>query len=463
VSDPDDIQANPQRDELAEYTLDDLAFEDNFTSERDLVAATNLAMPWASGTNGGIARLGLKFRGKKKDRDNNTFVYEGDDIFMADFLDDGFSAGTRIIDGRYTMGPFFSPRDARRLLEQGGLDEEFDHESDGGDYDAGEDLFAGYAMSEVFFGPRLAVIAGARYESTRVDYVGYRVVFDEEGDYATTERLTGDNSYGEILPSVHLRYAISDDQNVRGAITRSLARPNYSDLVPAELVFDEELEIERGNPRLDVTKAWNLDLMYERYFASVGILSAGVFHKRLDDYIYPFRFEEEIRGREYDVLQPLNGDRATLSGVELAYQNRLRFLPPPFDGFGIYANYTWTDSEAEFPDREGAESTLPGQARSIGNLALSYEKRGWSGRIMANYGGKYISEVGESPEEDVYVDGRLQVDFAASYRLRGNMALTLELVNLTNEPFRRYLGTSDRPVQEEYYSWWGMLGLKWSL
>jgi hypothetical protein len=43
------------------------------------------------------------------------------------------------------------------------------------------------------------------------------------------------------------------------------------------------------------------------------------------------------------------------------------------------------------------------------------------------------------------------------------MALTLELVNLTNEPFRRYLGTSNRPVQEEYYSWWGMLGLKWSL
>ena len=457
------LQANPLRDELSEYTLDEMSHEDSFTSERDLVAAMNLGIPWSRGTNSGIARFGVKFRGKQKERDQNAFVYEGDDIFMTGYLDDGFSAGTRIIGGRYTMGPFFSTRDARRLLEQGGLEEEFDHESDGGDYDANEDVFAGYAMTEFYVGPRLAIVAGARYESTRVDYTGYQVLFDDEGDYVETTRLTGDNSYGELLPSLHVRYSIADNQNVRGAITRSLARPNYSDVVPKEIVFDEDLEIERGNPQLDVTKAWNLDLMYERYFASVGILSAGVFHKRLDDYIYPFRFEEEIRGNEYEVLQPLNGERATLSGLELAYQNRLRFLPAPFDGFGLYANYTWTDSEAEFPDREGAKSTLPGQARSIGNLALSYEKSAWSARVMANYGGKYISEVGESAEEDVYVDDRLQLDFTASYRFRGNMALTLELLNLTNEPFRRYIGTSDRPVQEEYYSWWGTLGLKWRL
>jgi hypothetical protein len=32
----------------------------------------------------------------------------------------------------------------------------------------------------------------------------------------------------------------------------------------------------------------------------------------------------------------------------------------------------------------------------------------------------------------------------------------------TDEPLRFYIGSSDRPVQEEYYSWWGILGIRYA-
>src|SRR5207247_2094426 len=111
----------------------------------------------------------------------------------------------------------------------------------------------------------------------------------------------------------------------------------------------------------------------------VGVVSAGVFYKKLTDYIYTFTLQQQINATQYQVTQPLNGEAATVRGVEVALQNQLRFLPAPFDGIGVYANYTLSDSTAHFPQHSG-DSTLPGQSKHVGNLAASYEKYGFSGR-----------------------------------------------------------------------------------
>ena len=70
--------------------------------------------------------------------------------------------------------------------------------------------------------------------------------------------------------------------------------------------------------------------------------------------------------------------------------------------------------------------------------------------------------MGESAEEDVYYDDHSQLDLTASMRITRGMRVYLELVNLTNEPLRYYEGSPDRPIQEEYYRWWGTFGVKWT-
>lgn len=462
--DPDNIQANPQNEDVNEYVLDGIAVDDNDTSEEDLVGALDLSLPLTSERLlGGFLKTGLKVRSRTKERDNRTTVFEvEDDLLLADFIDSGFAPGD-FLDGRYRLGPHVDPGLARGILSRFDVESEDDPEAEMADYEADEQTLAGYLMAELPLGERLKLVPGVRYESTDIEYEGKRVTFDEEGDLRGIEPVTGDNSYGELLPMAHLVWRLGAASNLRAAVTRTLARPNYFDLAPYELVLEEDREIERGNPLLDVTTAWNYDLMAERYFGTLGLVSAGIFYKSLSDYIYVFRSEEEIGGDTFEVTQPRNGESATLWGVELAFQTQFRALPAPWDGLGLYMNYTWTDSEAEFPDREGEKATLPGQSGSLGNMALSYEKRGFSGRLSLNYHGKYIDAVGGSPEEDVYYDDHYQLDFSASQRLTDRLRLTLELINLTDEPLRYYEGSSDRPIQEEHYSWWGTLGLKWSL
>ena len=102
---------------------------------------------------------------------------------------------------------------------------------------------------------------GVRYESTNVDYSGFDVLYDDGGDYVSTKAGPGGRHHGSILPGLHVKYAMTDATNVRAAFTRTLARPNYYDLVPYQLVFQEDGEITRGNSNLTPTTSDNVDVL----------------------------------------------------------------------------------------------------------------------------------------------------------------------------------------------------------
>jgi TonB-dependent receptor len=316
-------------------------------------------------------------------------------------------------------------------------------------------------MVELLFGGNTTLLGGIRVENTSTEYTSYELILDEEGDPLGLAPTSGDKDYTEWLPQVHLVYRLDDRSNLRAAVTRSLARPNFEMIAPWRLINREDQEIELGNPELDVTTAWNLDLMWERYLEPLGILSAGLFYKQLDDSVFIFNFEEVIDDIEYEVTQPQNGDSAELWGIELAYQNQFTSLGGFWGGFGVYLNYTYIDSEANYPDRE--TTRLQGQSEHVGNVALVYEKYNFSGRLSVNYNGNSILEIGGEAAEDIWVDDHTQLDFLGRVQLSKKISLVLELINLTDEPYRVFEGIEDRPRQEEYYGWWGTLGVRFDL
>ena len=329
-------------------------------------------------------------------------------------------------------------------------------------WDATEDVTAFYGMTNIDFG-QLSILAGARVEMTNTTYNSW------EGDLALAEDdvsamtvTSGSNEYTSVLPMIHVRYDMNDKTVIRAAFTQSLARPDYISLVPF-ISFDDG-DMESGNPELDPTMATNLDVMVEYYVGTLGIISAGFFSKTLSDYIY--NKVEEPDGLLYgdeeveEWVYPVNGEDATLSGFEVQWQQQLTFLPGLLSGLGIYTNYTSITSEAKYLDRDA--TSLPGQAASVGNIGVSFVKGGFSGRVGANFHGKYIAEIGGDADEDIYYADNTEIDLSLAYNLGSNMNLYASVNNLTNTPVVYYVGDPEFPIQRELYSFGIRMGIKYS-
>lgn len=448
----------------ANFNLVEVDYREEFTSDKETIAALNLEYPYSIGDNSASLKFGTKARFKKKDRDDqrSTFEWNGDqDVTMAEFATD--EVDEEFLDGAYIFGPTVDNDAIRRFLDQNrsSFEEATRIEDSIGDaYEASEDVYAYYAMTTMQL-DRLMLLGGLRHEFTTTDYSGTVLTFDDEGEFVSAVQAADDRSYNNLFPMFHARYGVSDRTNLRFAFTSGLARANFFDLIPYVWIFPEDEEIERGNANLDPTYAYNFDLLAEHYFQGIGVLSGGVFYKDLSDVIYDRTFTE-TQGpfTGFEVVEAVNGGDANLFGVELNWQQQFTFLPGFWSGFGIYGNYTHTESEADLLFREW--TTLPGQASDSGNLALTYEGYGLDARISMNYNGKFIDEVGDSPDRDQIIDDHVQWDFSANYNLTPHLGLYLNAINLNDEPRRDYLGTTNRPIQRELYSWWTTFGARFT-
>ena len=437
------------------------------TEDKDLTAALNIKMPYSFGNIVGSFKAGGKYKNKDKNSDKtNERIYEWDgdeDLTLEDL--------SNTLEGSEYLGDHY---DHQMGIDPDLFNEFFDDnyesfESEPGleanyyeTWDANEVITAGYGMTTLKMG-KITLLAGARYEATSTTYNGWKgdLALVEDGD-AEMEPVSDSYDYSNFLPMVHFRYDLNQKTVIRTAFTQTMSRPDYITLVPYQKFDDGELEV--GNPGLIPTTATNLDLMVEYYIGKLGIVSAGVYSKTLADYIYNrviepedmFFGDEEVE----EILEPVNGADATISGFELQWSQQLTFLPGILSGLGIYTNYTHTSSEANYYDRD--PTAMPGQADNVGNVALSFEAGGFTARASMNFHGMYLEEVGGDEDEDVYYADNAQMDLSFTYDLKSGIKLYADVVNLNNSPLVYYEGSEETPLQREYYSQGFRMGAKFN-
>lgn len=440
--------------------LNEITENYNYTEDQDLNGRLDFKLPYS---NNGLLKFGGRFRIKDKFRDNNFFEYEPltggfDKLGDASFRDEsnpGFLAGNQ-----YQIGEFATPDFLGGLnLNNPASFEESDVPSEyvPGNYSANENIYAAYLMADHKFSHKFSAIFGLRYEYTDLEYTGN--VFDLDEETTVSDQRT--NAYGNFLPGIHLKYDFNRNTILRAAWTNTIARPNYFDLVPYAEFSPQDQELARGNPDLLATTAMNFDLMAERYFNTIGLVSLGGFYKNLNNFIYvqtQQNFSDPQFGNDLEFTTPLNGGTATVAGFEASFQRQL------WKGLGLYTNYTFTSSSTEgIEGREQDDLSLPGTAEHMFNASLSYETAKLVVRVSLNYASGYIDELGGDSFEDRFYDQQTFLDVNASYAITPNFRLFAEGNNLTNQPLRFYQGIRDRTMQMEFYNARFNMGLKFDI
>jgi len=225
-------------------------------------------------------------------------------------------------------------------------------------YEVDESVAAAYAMLKFEIGKKLSIIPGVRYERSDNEYrSGISTLNGRYGANGTFVDSTTTQTYGEVLPHLHVKFQALDWLDIRASYAATLARPDFNFITPRSQVDNGSLVITTGNPDLRHAKARNLDLFFSAYTSKFGLLSAGVFYKTIDNIFYPWRtnlFDQETADafgwsnfKGYELRSYINSGRSTVKGFELDFQTNLRFLPQPFKGILFNINYARLFSTTE--------------------------------------------------------------------------------------------------------------------
>ncbi len=501
-----------------EYNLDQLLFEKAFVTDKNSTVKLNIRIPYHIGKyNNGYVKTGGKIRFKNKERDAEASSFSryvrrtrenpnvfGPEMSLTDIEDD-FYVNNFLNKNYYELNHMPSPDKLTNFYH------EYPHlfitdindsteRTFSEDYQAKENIYAAYAMIRHDIG-KLMILGGVRYEITDISYTTTNIFYNNHDNYEGMADTSDRRTFSMFLPMVQLKYALNNTFNIRAAITKSYARPNFEDVLPVE--SREKRKVKFGNPDLNYPVSLNIDFLAEKYIQGDGLLSGGFFYKKIDNFVFNYsryaRFGTFTRngeiigdassgGAPITGTMPLNGIDAHVYGGEILSQFMFSFLPGFLKNFGIYFNYTYTLSEAKIKKRipgnlvhdiviVGAESDtlqlfsstddieviqLPGQAKHALNIALYFETKTIYTKFSANYHDAFLNDLGLDKDLDEYYNDAWHFDFTANYSITKNIKLFTDIINLTNSPLVFYLGTPDRFYKREFYSWWGRIGVKFN-
>ena len=267
-----------------------------------------------------------------------------------------------------------------------------------------------------------------------------------------------------------MQLEVADNQIARFSYGRSIARPDLNGLRPITTVSDFRPGVSTassGNPALNPYISDNIDLSYEWYYNESSYFSVALFYKQIDDYIISdvesdvildvagnplltpeARFVPVPQGVEatsvisqagdpianFDITRLLNSEEREVSGIELNIQHLFGK-----SGFGIQANLTLVDSDAQFdPNNFDEQAILIGLSDSA-NLVGFFENEKYSVRLAANYREEFLFALGQlrATNEPVFTEEYLQWDLSASYNINDNLSVSFEILNMFGEDVRQ--------------------------
>ncbi|WP_067732267.1 TonB-dependent receptor [Novosphingobium naphthalenivorans] len=410
------------------------------SQDEEYALKADLARTFATDTGDFTVQAGVKQRWRKKTYNKTQTDYGKDkSLSMEDYL----GTQTYRLHG-IDLGPVLAKSagvdfmsDYADILEINEDDTLIDSAAD--DYGATEDITAAYALAR-WDSDTLRLIGGVRMEHTRNVLNGNLY----NTDTLVITPVEYKRSYTTWLPSLTARWNNAEGNVVaRVAGYKSLMRPNLKDMAP-RYSYNDDYEAEFGNPYLKPYQAWNLDFGVEYYFTGNGAVTFSAFYKKVDDFIVTRYYDDGTdvtTGLDYTELRIAeNGDTAKIAGFEVGYSQAYTMLPAPFDGLLTQVNYTYSYSKGTVYDTDGNayRTSLPSNSRNTFNVVLGYDKGPLDLRLAGTYRDKYLDELGDSQDQDRWVDNHFQLDFSGKLEIIDGVKLTVDVININNAKYYAY-------------------------
>ncbi|HEY0491483.1 MAG TPA: TonB-dependent receptor [Telluria sp.] len=301
-----------------------------------------------------------------------------------------------------------------------------------------EKATAAYVMGDLEFG-NFGGNVGVRFVKTKIDV-------DNGSPNNVWNPTHSSNTYNDFLPSINLYTNLTPDLKLRGAASRTLARPDFGSLGALSL-NDLTFSGSGGNPNLRPIMSNNVDVGLEWYFMPKSLLGMNIYNMNMGSYVTfgsskaDFFNQSVGRVTTYNMSSAVN-TKARVRGVELQYVQDLG------NGFGLNANYTYADGKetAAAPKSACAElgdCNMIGTSKNSYNLGVFYETSKFSARINYSHRSAFLN--GLDRNSAIYQDDVGTLSAAFNYNLTENITLSLEGKDLNDPTLKSYATSRDQP------------------
>ena len=281
---------------------------------------------------------------------------------------------------------------------------------------------SGYGMVDISMSSTTRLIAGLRVE-------GFDQTVVTQDPFGLFQRqVTTENENTDLFPGINFVQALTPTTNLRLSYSTTVNRPEFRELAEFEFTDVVGNRAVKGNPELQRALIQNVDARWERFTGGRGVLAASFFYKYFDKPI-----ERVVIAAANPIATFQNADNARNFGIEIEAGREFG------EHFFLNANYTWVDSEITLLEDQRTVQTsqvrpLAGQSETLFNVTGEALFGGFSTRVLFNYFGDRISDVGANQAPDIIEQGRPSLDVVFGQRL-GKLAVRLTLENLTDSDY----------------------------
>lgn len=305
-----------------------------------------------------------------------------------------------------------------------------------------QSLFLTGDFATEVFGYALDGTAGVR--AVRTDQTSIGFIQDSTGSHA----VSLNNRYSNILPSLNTRLHLNEDLQIRFGYGKTMTRPNFGDMaahvqlnpnIPSQLNANGRPTGSSGNPFLEPMTATSYDVTAEDYWGTSNMAFLGAFKKDIKGYLAGGIEPMNFGGVIYDIGTNINLGKGSVKGLEAGFTQFFDFLPDPFKGFGVQANYTYVDSKVELTP--GVLIPLPKLSKNSYNLIALYERGPVQARIAYNWRSAYLDQINGSGVSGAnqYATPYSSLDASVSYQINKTFTLSADAVNLRNSMYQTYV------------------------
>lgn len=259
----------------------------------------------------------------------------------------------------------------------------------------------------------------------------------------TCGTVTVKRNYWDILPSANLTFNATPNFLLRAGVARVMTRPGYAQLAGAFTVSDLALTGNAGgNPRLNPYRAWSFNAAAEWYYAPQSLLSVNLFYLDISSYITTATStqflitQQHPAGANFLITGPVNGPGGTNKGIEVNWQQ------PIYGGFGLLANYTYSDAKA------AGGGVIDGNSKHTANITAYFENSLLSTRFAYTFRSKFRSGIDRATP--MWQDDFGTLDGSLTINVTKYLALTADAQNLLNHKLYYFVG--DPSIPRAYYN-----------